>query len=150
MSLVATLLSAADWYEWTGLIIATAAVLGIALKTFRWARPIARKMDAALEVLVGHGEEPANTVNGTPARPAVPGIGARVARIEETLPTLVEAVDRLAKNEERLGRVEARVTALEEQAVERVVTKVESTAAWLAVEAVANQGGEHESPQIEE
>lgn len=154
MSLIVGMLTRAGTTEWAVTITAVAAAIGTLYGFFRWARPRWRRfwsmVDAALEVLIGHGEEPANTVTGTPAKPAVPGIGARVAKIEDTLPALVDAVATLAKNEGRLERVEARVTALESQAVERVVTKVESTAAWLAVEAVANQGGEHESPQIEE
>jgi hypothetical protein len=43
----------------------------------------------------------------------------------------------LATNDRRLTDLEHRVSVVEAQAVERVITRMESTAAWGAVEAVA-------------
>ena len=84
------------------------------------------------------GRDPiVDSITGVEKSPALPGIGVRMATTETQLGTLTEAVAKIADSHARLENHEGRLNALEAAAVERIVTKADSVAAWRAVEAVA-------------
>ena len=106
-----------------------------------------------------------DSITGATIAPALPGIGVRTANLERALEMLTVTVQKLtdqnaavANLQQSVERIERHVDAcdartqvattaiadlqkrtrsLEEAAIERVATRVESTAAWSAVEAAA-------------
>lgn len=133
-----------------GLCLSVIALTSAALVIIRKARPlIARATEvwgALMELLFGKAAEPQNPITGAAATQPVAGLGMRVANIEQRsthqgaqLEILTEAVAKLVDAHERLDNHERRIKGLEDAAIERVFTKVESTAAWDAVAAVAGQ-----------
>lgn len=128
---------------------------------FRWVLPryraVRSDIRAGRDALVGR-EAVVDSITGKVLAPALPGIGVRMETNEQQLSVLTEAVATLASSTARLDdhdkRIEAqdlRIAALETGYGERVVTRLESTAAWRAVEAVANstppEGSEIEPDQ---
>lgn len=108
----------------------------------RW-KSIKSDIRAGRDALVGRREQ-RDSITGTLIAPALPGIGVRMANNETQLERLADAVAILADNALRLTTVEHRVDEHDERlnrldaaVVERVATRVESTQAWAAVEAVA-------------
>ncbi len=69
-----------------------------------------------------------DTITGKELAPALPGIGQRMDTVER-------AVIALADQHLKLDDHEGRIKALEDAAVERVVSRVESAQAWSAMEA---------------
>ena len=77
-------------------------------------------------------------------QPPLPGIGMRMAHQETQMTEMTRAVTQLAETHTQMAEVRTevkelgtRVSKLEEAVVERIVTKVESAAAWRAVEAAS-------------
>lgn len=134
------------------------ALLGVALATvggwLKFIRPRIRrarsKVTASFDAILGR-EEVRDSITGQVVQPALPGIGVRMASVEEAQVHLASAVATLVESQAatnkltgRVDHVEAliadhadRIGRLESAAVERITSKVESTAAWSAVEAVA-------------
>jgi hypothetical protein len=78
-------------------------------------------------------------------KPPLPGIGTRMAHQETQMELLTVTVTKLVDQQvflqgiaERVDSAESRLDKLEAAAVERVVAKAESTAAWRAMEAATN------------
>jgi hypothetical protein len=127
-------------------LIGVITLAAMVVSFYRLVRPKLRRASsdirAGRDALVGR-EAVFDTITGKEIAPALPGIGVRMATTELQMTTLTEAVATLA---------DGRLTSLElwradvdrwrgvvdAGAVERVVTRAESAAAWRAVEAVAN------------
>lgn len=135
-------------------LLAVGAVLALLAGWARWLRPrwrrVMRDVKAARDSLLGR-EAVVDTITGKEISPALPGVGARMAHQEQQMDLLTMTVTKLvdqqqhqAALEARVGHVEGRVAALEEAAVERVVTRAESTAAWRAMEAAARNRDDNE------
>ena len=116
----------------------------------RWVRPLARQvfrdLNSARDSIVGR-DAVHDSITGKEIAPALPGIGVRMATTEQQMTVLTEAVAKIADSSARLDEHDARLKHLEEAAVERVVARAESTAAWRAVEAVASTPPTHD-PQL--
>ncbi len=131
--------------EATATILGIVAVLGVLLSWLRWARPRYRrtKRDGAAIRDAILGRDPIyDSITGKELAPALPGIGHRMAVQEGQMSEMTRAVSQLAETHVQLIAVNAtledhndRIQKLEEAAVERVVAKAESAAAWRAMEA---------------
>lgn len=126
----------------TGLVAVAAAIGALALlgkyalKGWRWQRAFSRKATAVADSILGR-DAVVDSITGKEIAPALPGMGVRMAHQEQQMEAITVAVTKLASQQEYLVDHERRIKALEDQAVERVVTRAESAAAWRAVEAVA-------------
>lgn len=113
----------------TELALALGGLLVMVGGWLRWVRPKWRhfKNDAlgARDVLVGR-DAIIDRASGREVAPAIPGIGHRMATVEQALTTLVN-------NEHRLSALEIDVAELKAARVERLVGKVESIAAYDAI-----------------
>jgi hypothetical protein len=111
----------------------------------RWARPGIKqaKSDfvAARDSIVGR-DAVKDSITGREIEPALPGIGVRMAANERNLGRLTDAVAQIAQSHARLENHEERIVQLEAGAVERVMSKAESAAAWRAIAAVAGEPDE--------
>lgn len=110
-----------------------AASLGFVFSWLRWVRPgwqrWKRGAIGAWDSVVGR-EAVVDSITGRELSPALPGVGVR-------LDILTDAVAKIGDQHVRLEDHEDRIKRLELAAVERVVTRSESAAAWRAMEAVA-------------
>lgn len=126
----------------TGLVAVAAAIGALALlgkyalKGWRWQRAFSRKATAIGDAILGR-DAVVDSITGKEIAPPLPGMGVRMAHQEQQMEAITVAVTKLASQQEYLVDHERRIKALEDQAVERVVTRAESAAAWRAVEAVA-------------
>lgn len=118
-------------------VAALAALWKYGTKAWRAWRAARVKVTAVGDAILGR-EAVVDTITGKEIAPALPGMGVRMAHQEQQMEAITAAVTRLATQHEALRDHETRIARLEQAAVERVVTKAESTAAWNAVEAVAN------------
>jgi hypothetical protein len=92
---------------------------------------------AQRDVLVGRPAVPDSIVPGKFIAPALPGIGQRMDTIEAAVAELARSNQRHEAHEAHLARHDREIADLAASAMERIVGKVESVAAWQAVEAVA-------------
>jgi hypothetical protein len=133
----------------TGLVAVAAAVGALALlwkyglRAWRGWRSARMKVAAVTDAILGR-EAVFDSITGKEIAPPLPGMGVRMAHQEQQMEAITVAVTSLASQREALENHEGRIKALEEAAVERVVTRAESAAAWRAVEAVANASDETE------
>ena len=106
------------------------AILGTLFAWLRWVAPQLKQWQwerrAKNDVLIGRPAS-LNRITGEHI-PALPGVADKIE-------TLAEAVHELVSG--RIENHEERLQALEAAAVERVVTKAESAAAFRAMEAIA-------------
>lgn len=124
-----------------GLIALLSAIAGWAkLIRPKW-RGFKGDVTAGRDALLGR-DAIIDSITGKELAPALPGIGQRMAAQEQSTELLVVTVTKLVAHQEHAEKLEKRVDnhddrlkALEEAAVERVVAKAESTAAWRAMEA---------------
>lgn len=132
-----------------GLALGTLSLLAALTGYYRWARPKYRnskqKITGVVESLVGRDAIHDN-ITGVEIVPALPGIGVRMASVEQNQIETRDALRHIATllesqqaQDHRLDSLEKRVLNLESASTERVVTKVESTAAWEAVGKIADQ-----------
>ena len=133
---------AGDWLTFT---LALCGLLTVLVGWLKWVRPRYRRgrtqFVAARDSIIGR---PAvyDSITGAEREPALPGVGVRLANTEEHLGTLAQAVATLAESHAlledhtlRISNHEDRIKDLEEARVERIVGKVESAAAFRAMEA---------------
>lgn len=139
---LSSLLTRASATDWAVTVTALAAAAGVLFTFIRWARPRFRKLDAALEVLLGTNGSPADPITGAPAREPVLGIGARMSNVEGLLARHIENTERITRLEQRADDHDTAIELLRNGAIERIVTRAESTEAWRAVQAVAGQAPE--------
>lgn len=130
----------------TELALGLGGLLVMVAGGLRWARPKWRqfKNDAlgARDALVGR-EAIIDRASGREVAPAIPGIGHRMATVEQVLVTLVDNEHRLSAAEDAISSLRADVTRLDAAYVERIVTKAESASAWRAVEAAIDATPDH-------
>jgi hypothetical protein len=136
------------------------ALVGVVVAHFRWVRPRYRSgkdmFVAGRDSLIGR---PAivDTITGKEISPALPGVGVRLANVEagqletrDALRHIAAVMEGQQIQDRRIDRLESDVQSLKDAAVERVVAKAESAAAWRAVEAVANNGDTtHDEPELD-
>lgn len=127
-------------------VAALAALSKYGLKVWRAWRVARAKVTAVGDAILGR-EAVVDTITGKEIAPALPGMGVRMAHQEQQMEAITAAVTRLASQHEALKDHETRISRLEEAAVERVVTRAESAAAWSAVEAVAKSQPPDEIPE---
>lgn len=131
-----------DVGEKVALAIGICTLGGLLVGYLRVIRPRLRKaaarIGAALDTIAGRGPV-MDSITGKQLAPELPSIGKRMDAMEGSVSRLVEVIEGQHKQDERLDDHETRLKRLEEQTVERVATKVESTQAWRAIEAVAHQ-----------
>jgi hypothetical protein len=131
--------------DWVTFALALAAALGVLGGYFRWVLPRYRRLRsrvvAAWHSIFGR-DAILDSTTGREIEPALPGVGMRLADQARDLSLLTESVAAIAKSHARLDDLdiarldhENRIVKLEEAAVERVVTRAESAAAFRAMEA---------------
>jgi len=128
-------------------IVAIAATLGALAICWRYVRRGWRawraartKATAVMDAILGR-DAILDSITGEEIAPALPGMGVRLAQQEQQMELITAAVTSLASQKDALNDHERRIKALEDAALERVAAKTEATAAWRAVEAVANGDG---------
>lgn len=120
-------------------------LLGSAITVWVFIRPMVKRSGAVADAILG--EEPVHDRAGREIQPARPGLVSRVGSVEHAVALLVETNTRLENHEDRLDGHDKAIKELQEQAIERIVTKAESASAWRAVEAVAKQA---DPPAVED
>lgn len=103
-------------------------ILGAAYGTWRRFRPSVRRATAAIDALVG--KEAVTDRSGKEIEPAQPGLVHRTTTLEQAVATLVNQDERIKHLENDHG---ARLKALEDARVERLVNQAESAHMWRAV-----------------
>lgn len=125
-------------HELVGLAASVVALLGIIGGWLRWVRPrwrrASREVVAVRDSILGR-DAIVDSITGREIAPALPGIGQRVATIEQALVTLAGQEERFTAIEENQSDFARRLGALEQARLERVVTQAESANAWRAVAA---------------
>lgn len=127
-------------------ILASAiVVLSAIVAAVRWVRPRLKRVKndvvGARDSLLGR-EEVRDSITGEVKIPALPGIGVRMDSQERQMAVITEAVAKIAESHIRLEQhdtaisdLSGRVSKLEQAAVERIVNRQESAAAFRAIEA---------------
>lgn len=126
----------------------TVVTLITALGTWwKWGRPKlmkARQEATAMRDAILGREPIVDSITGRELAPALPGIGVRQARTEDSLALLTTAVAKLADSQTRIDHIETRVDSLDAdvadlkaRTLEKIMAHAEATQAWSAVEAVA-------------
>lgn len=114
---------------------------------WRWGRPrwvaSRREAQAVRDVILGRDAIP-DSITGEAGRPQLPGIGQRMAIVEQQLPLIAETLGKIADSLEdrevvhtRIENLEGRVSDLEHQSFERIAGKAESVQMFKTIEAVA-------------
>lgn len=121
---------------WIAVIVGTCTLLGIIAGWVRWLRPRYRKArrtaSAITETLVGR-DAIIDPATGRELVPSQPGLGVRMAAMEEAIVRLSHMDSRVTTVEQATADNQRRITALEEARIERIVTQAESAQAWRAV-----------------
>lgn len=127
-----------------GLALGLLALLGAFVGFLRWARPRYRtaKTQGAMAIysLVGR-DEVVDPASGRVLAEAQPGIGARMESVENAVVRVVDLIESQQRQDDRIDDHEHRIKQLEDGTIERIAGKAESTAAWRAVEKIAETGG---------
>lgn len=98
-------------------------------------KSLIRKSNLAYDTLVG-SEPIMDPETGRELRPALPGIGTRMAKTEETLVTLTEAVAKIADSHVRINDIETRLSYVERTiGIERTASRIESIQLLSTMEA---------------
>lgn len=140
-------MKAPDFYaldDWSAWIITIGAVFTVLMGFFRWVWPRWRafwnKIGGVSDAILGR-EAIVDRVTGKELVPAQPGLGVRQANQEQQMELLTVTVTKLVDQQDylqALSRVvdghDDRITALEDAAVERVVSKVESAHMFQAMD----------------
>ncbi len=133
------------WAKWLltfgGLAVMIAAFFRWVLPKWRAAKRDAR---AIRDTLVGR-EPVVDSITGDEIKPAVPGIGVRMAhqeqqgaRMEQQMTILTNAVADMASSQRRLDELEQRVTAIEQgHLVERLASRAENIHLFDALAEIA-------------
>lgn len=120
------------------LALGLAALAGVIVGWIKWVRPKVRKAHeesvAIRDAILGR-DAIRDSITGKEMVPALPGIGMRMATVEQALITLADNQKRLLELEEAHNDHDTRITALEQGALERTVARVESLQAYKVMEA---------------
>lgn len=126
--------------ETTGAILGGLALLGAIASWVRWLRPRwkERELDRIAQRDALIGRPPVyDSITRKEISPALPGIGQRMATMENAVAELAASNQRHESHEAHLALHDREIADLKSAQVERIVTKAESAAAWRAVEAAA-------------
>jgi len=124
-------------------IYTACGLLALWVGWIKLARPKLRRarnrVSGAIDALMGR-EAISDPVSGKELAPALPGIGQRMATVEDTLAKLTEVVSEQAKLNGRVDRIEDQVGRNTENlavimaaTAERIVTKAEAAEMWRAI-----------------
>lgn len=132
-------------------VIALGGAVTVVYKLITWARPrlqrLSRDAFAARDAIVGR-DPVVDSITGRELAPALPGIGQRLATVEEALVVLAEDRTRLNHVEVTVATHTEQIAQLQAGMLERLAARVESTSAFAAMEAIAtNTGGTDELPK---
>jgi hypothetical protein len=108
-----------------------AGLVGALYGTWRRFRPGAQRVSAAIDAVIG--KAPITDRSGKEMEPGQPGLVHRVATVEEAVVEFRHMVGLLTETQHTLTDHGARIKALEEARVERLVTQAESAHMWRAV-----------------
>ncbi len=120
-----------DALQWC---IAAAALAAVAAGYWYKLRPILKRWGGGIDVLVGRGAS-VDLATGRKIE-EIPPLGLALAEMREDISVLTTTVAVVADQQIVIKDLVTRVTALEQDKVERIVTKAESAEMWRAV---ANQ-----------
>jgi len=131
-----------------GAIITAGAVIGVLAGFAKWGWPrwreLWRRVSAALDSVAGR-DEIVDPTSGKVLATALPGIGVRMADMEdwrreqvELMKSLTEAVTKLADQAPAIADLERRVANLEAASAERVIGKVEAVKALDVIQTAMN------------
>ena len=140
------------------LAVGLIAIIGAVLGWLKWLRPKIRRGKAEVvavrDAILGR-DAISDSITGREIEPPLPGVGVRVAHVEESqretsrqIESIAVAITKLASQQEAIEDHEARIEQLEKAAVERIVTKQESAQAWRAMEAAANAQPDDEEGEV--
>jgi hypothetical protein len=126
--------------EWEAAIVLTGLALATLFGWIKVVRPrirrVVHKFTAASDSILGR-EAVVDSITGVERSPALPGIGVRMADVENHVAGMASALQSIAASHVVLEDHEHRLVRLEEAAVERVVSRAESAAAWGAMQAAS-------------
>lgn len=115
--------------DWATFAYTVAGIIVITIGWWKGVRPWLRRIRATgtaiVETLVGR-DPIIDHATGKELVPAQPGLGVRMATMESAIALLADANATLANHERRIG-------ALEQNQIERIVTRAESANMWRAV-----------------
>lgn len=97
----------------------------------RW-RKVWRRANSALDT-IGGSDAIVDPSSGRELRPAQPPLGTRLASLEDAVVQIVGVVTEMSELRNTVSQHEERLGSLEHAAIERVVSKAESAAAWTAI-----------------
>lgn len=136
-----------------GWIVLAGAAAAVVAGWWRWVRPwwrdLRRDFVAGRDALVGRPPV-RDSITGKELAPEIPGIGARMATVEQALVTMAQNHHTLTQLQELGANHEARIGKLEDAAVERVMGRAEAVAAWQAMHAAVQAEPEHDTPTTKE
>lgn len=122
-------MSLADLSTRAEAITALLVLCGVLLGYLRWVRPrirsVVRTGNAVVDTLVGR-DAITDPVTGRELAPAQPGIGVRMAKLEDAISTLAHQDRRIVALETTVDDLGRRMVAQEQASVERAVTRAES------------------------
>jgi hypothetical protein len=106
-------------------------LIGAAYGAWRRFRPGVKRASAALDAIIG--KEAVTDRSGQVMEPSQPGLVHRVATVEEAVVEFRHMVGLLTETQHTLTDHGARLKALEDARVERLVSQAESAHMWRAV-----------------
>lgn len=134
-------------------IFTAGALVTLLAATYRKVRPwwkeMGRDVRAGRDALIGR-EAIVHPETGRELAPAVPGIGARMANVETAIVAIAQQQKDIAGLQATAANHDSRIGKLELAAVERVVGKAESTAAFHAIEAALKATPDAEAEAVDE
>lgn len=112
--------------EYIGLAIGACTLAGFGIVWWRWVRPryraTKREVVGVRDAILGR-DATVDSITGREVSPALPGIGQRIATVEDAVLQLADQRDQLKNHEERIG-------ILEDARAERAIAQAESAAMW--------------------
>lgn len=130
--------------DYLALALSVGALLSMIFGWFRWWRPRihkARSDGVAMRDAILGRDPIVDSITGKELAPPLPGIGVRMAHQETQMELLTTAVTQIADShrrietaEKRIDRHDDEIAVLKAAAMERVMTRAESTQAWSAME----------------
>lgn len=122
------------------------AVATVVVGWFKWLRPRVKRAQqesvAIRDAILGR-DAIYDSITGEERVPSLPGIGMRMATVEEALVALADVHVKMLDHEDRIKQ-------LETGALERILTRADSVAAFRAMEAVATSDHDKIPPSIPE
>ena len=135
-------MSAAEIEAAAKMFLTFVAVVVVIIGWFKWLRPRLKKVNAesvAIRDAILGRDAILDSITGEERVPALPGIGMRMATVEEALVALADVHVKMLDHEER-------IRSLETGTLERIAARADSVAAFKAIEAIAKE----EDPKLQQ